>query len=192
MLMQENGLGTSRARDVDAFGLDEFGQPTGLNPLWGAVAGTGLGTIGAIAVRQFTSYGKHSELIGFGLGALASGVMIFFKGTRAAGWTGLAAAFLNNGLRQLEGMLMAAPAAAAGTGMGDVTVEPITALRGAGQFGVVEMEQETALTGPTADREGMPQLVGAGIANASQHVQLLGGPGLAQFAGHWGATVMPG
>ena len=65
--------------NVDAFGLDEMGQPVGLNPVWGAVVGTGLGTATAIATRQFMpQYADKSELIGLGVSALASGAMIAF------------------------------------------------------------------------------------------------------------------
>lgn len=178
--------------DVNAFGLDGFGRPVGMSPLWGAVVGTGLGTVGAVAARQFGSMGmaKWSEAIGFGLSALASGVMIAFKGTRAAGWTGLASAFLNNGLRQLELVLFMPKLPTAGYGMGDVVIEPTQALAYAQGMGLVDIEPEQALAGAAADRDDMPQLVGVNLAAASDHVQLVGGPPLAQFAGHWGSTVI--
>lgn len=173
---------------IDAFGLDEMGQPVGLNPVWGAVVGTGLGTVGAIATRQFSpKLAQHSELIGFGLSALASGGMIFFEGTRAAGWTGLASAFLNNGFRQMELMFfapkmaeIAVDSAASMDGhWGNVVIDPTEAL------GLVEVNTTQAL-----GDGGMPELVGASLAAASDHVQLVGGPSLAEHGGHWGATVM--
>lgn len=177
--------------DVNAFGLDGFGRAVGMSPLWGAVVGTGLGTVGAVAARQFApaSWMRWSEAIGFGLAAAASGAMIAFRGTRAAGWTGLASAFLNNGLRQLEIMLFAPKMSLPTSGWGDVVIEPTQALAG---MGLVDIEPEQALAGQTADRDDMPMLVGANLAAASDHVQLVGGPALAQFAGHWGATVIPG
>lgn len=168
--------------NVDAFGLDEMGQPVGLNPVWGAVVGTGLGTVSAIATRQFMpEYAGKSELIGFGVSALASGAMIAFEGTRAAGWTGLASAFLNNGLRSIELMMFApgAAEAAINAGMGEVVIDPTEAL------GLIEIEPTQAL-----GNNEMPELVGASIGAASRHVQLVGGPGLADHASHWGATVM--
>lgn len=168
--------------DVDAFGLDEMGQPVGLNPVWGAVVGTGLGTVGAIATRQFApKLAKHSELVGFGLSALASGTMIFFEGTRAAGWTGLASAFLNNGLRQMEQMFFAPSLteAAAAAGVGAAVIDPAEVL------GLTEINPAQVL-GNTQ----LPTLVGASVGDASQHVQLVGGPALASHSGHWGATVM--
>lgn len=172
--------------DVDAFGLDEMGQPVGLSPMWGAVVGTGLGTIGAIATRQFApKMEKHSELIGFGLGALASGSMIFFEGTRAAGWTGLASTFLNNGLRSMEKMfftpsLPEAAAAAAVDGIRGAVIDPATVL------GMAQVNPATVLG---SAREDMPTLVGS-VADASDRVQLVGGPTLASHSGHWGATLM--
>lgn len=181
-----NDLGLGGA---DAFGLDEMGQPVGLNPVWGAVVGTGLGTIGAIATRRFMpAQARHSELIGLGLSALASGSMIMFEGTRAAGWTGLASAFLNNGLRQIELMFFLPSAAeelapaVSGAFRGharEVVIDPTEAL------GMIEINRTQAL-----GDGGMPQLVGANLRDASNHVQLVGGPGLAQHSGHWGATVM--
>lgn len=171
---------------IDAFGLDEMGQPVGLNPVWGAVVGTGLGTFGAIATRQFApKLAGKSELIGFGLSALASGSMIAFEGTRAAGWTGLASAFLNNGLRQMELMFFAPKFAEAAIDAGvqghwgDVVIDPTEAL------GLVEINQTQAL-----GAGDMPTLVGASIGDASDHVQLVGGPSLAEHGGHWGATIM--
>lgn len=180
--LNDGGLG-----GVDAFGLDEFGQPVGLNPVWGAAVGTGLGTVGAIAARQFMpNYAQHSELIGLGLGVVASGAMIAFQGTRAAGWTGLASSFLNNGLRQMELMFFAPQmaeqiidSAAAAAAMNGVVIDPSEAL------GLVEINTTQAL-----GDNGMPTLVGASLSEASDHVQLVGGPPLAMHSGHWGATVM--
>lgn len=180
---------------VDAFGLDDFGMPAGLNPMWGAVAGTGVGTVAAVATRQFapTKY-KWSEAIGFGAAGLVAGGMLFFENTRAAGWTALASAFLNNGLRQIEMMLYDSKLKAAATattapttqGVGDVVIEPTQALMGS-QMGLVDIEQAQALLG-AGEGSDMPHLVGANLAAANQHVQLVGGPALAQHSGSWGAT----
>ena len=98
------GLGDNYG-EVSLFGLDEFGAPVGLNPAWGGLVGAGVQTGAAIAVRQMTSdpkWYKWSELLGAGIAALASAPLIFFEGTRAAGWTGLAAGVVSGGLRQLE------------------------------------------------------------------------------------------
>ena len=185
---------------VDAFGLDEFGSPVGLNPLWGAVAGTGISTLGSMGVRQFATPGgkwwKYSEAIGFGLGALTGGGLLFWEGTRSAGWTALASAFLNSGLRQLEAMVLAPdPAAmmkqmmdqAAAAGVAGAVIEPTTVL--AGQVGIPQIEPTQVISGNFAEANvDMPQLVGAGLEQANDHIQLVGGPALSQFAGAWGST----
>lgn len=168
--------------NVDAFGLDEMGQPVGLNPVWGAVVGTGLGTATAIATRQFMpQYAGKSELIGFGVSALASGAMIAFEGTRAAGWTSLASAVLNNGLRSVELMFFSPGSAEMAVDtppVSGVVVDPAEVL------GLVEVDP-TQVLGDGA----MPTLVGS-VADASRHTQLVGGPGLSAHGGLWGATVM--
>ncbi len=120
--------------EVDMFGLDEFGQPTGLNPMWGAIIGGGIGTGTAIAVRSMAKNSptlqKYSEGVGLLTGAVAGGVMMAFPGSRAAGWSALATAFVTNGLRQLEAMFMGAPATA---GYGGVVVDPQYLVNGLGQ-----------------------------------------------------------
>lgn len=93
--------------DVDLFGLDEFGAPVGLNPVWGAMTGGAVSTGAAIAVRQWLpEYHGWSEGIGAAAGVLAGAVMAFFPGTRAAGWTGMAVAVTTAGLRQAEKLLV--------------------------------------------------------------------------------------
>jgi hypothetical protein len=181
---------------VDAFGLDEMGQPVGLNPVWGAVVGTGLGTLGAIGARQFSpKLAKHSELVGLGLSAAASGAMLFFEGTRAAGWTGLASAFLNNGLRQVEMMMFAPQAAEAVAEQATAMAQEMVAANN--QVSGAVVEEAYALGAPVVEdtyalgQGQLPELVGANLAAANEHVQLMGGPALAQHAGHWGATVVP-
>jgi hypothetical protein len=172
----------------DIFGLSgNLGQAKKLSPLWGAVAGTGLGTIGAIGARQFGAPGgaleRNSEWVGFGLGAAASGALLLSKKMRSAGWTGLAAAFLNNGLRGLEGLMFSSATS------GPV-IRPVTAFMNGGQgLGMAEMRPTGAFLGAHGDA---PQLLGTNIAQGSQQVQLLGkhgdGPQLDSHAGHWGAT----
>lgn len=167
--------------DVDAFGLDEFGQPRGLNPLWGAVAGSGLGTVVAMGARRWggATLGKHAEATGFVAAAAAGGAMIAFKRSRAAGWTALAAAFLNNGLRAVEQYFMSPSM----DGWGGVVVNPTTSFQGSG-MGLVEISPTTSFQ----DAQ-LPELVGASLQQASQHVQLVGGPALNAHSSHWGATL---
>lgn len=179
----QKNLGASDFDDVDAFGLDEFGAPAGLNPFWGAVVGPGAAAVAAVGLRQFTSSPtmlRHSEAIGALVGGLASGVMVAMKGTRAAGWTGLAALAAGALPRLLETYVLS-PAA---PGVSGVVIEPTQALMGyGGGMGMVEIERTQALMG-----NDMPQLVGANLRSASDHVQLVGGPALNSHAAHFGST----
>lgn len=167
--------------DVDAFGLDQFGQARGLSPMWGAVAGSGLPTVVSMGARRLGGagfLGRHHEAAGFLAGVGAAGAMIAMKGTRAAGWTALAAAFLSSGLRAVEAELFG------GGGLSGVVIDPTTAFAGyGGGMGLVEVNRSTAF----ADNQ-MPQLVGANLQSASDHLQLVGGPALSNIAHHWGAT----
>jgi len=178
-MSNKNGLGA-----VDAFGLDQFGQPVGLNPVWGAALGSGLGTIGAIATRRYApKYAKHSELVGFGLGAGASAAMLAFEGTRAAGWTGLASAFMNNGLRSLEIMFFHADAAKTAAASAE-TIERMAQAQAEASNGNgnavsgITIDPTQVLEGVTIDptqtlgAAPLPTLVGAGVS------------------GHFGSTVI--
>lgn len=166
----------------DAFGLDEFGQPDG-NPMWGAILGTGLGTVTAMGVKRYTKYGKWAELMGFGASVVAGGVM-YAMGMKSSGITAVASGALNNGLRALEGLLFKD----SGTmqGLRGVVIEPTQAL------GMTEIVPTEALMGATSDQGAMPQLVGATMQSAADHITLVGGPSLAQHSGAWGATVIGG
>jgi hypothetical protein len=172
------GLGAG----YDAFGLDDFGMPDG-NPMWGAFLGTGLGTITAIGVRRYTTKGQYAELIGGAAGVVSGGVM-YALGMKSSGLTAVVSALLNNGLRALEQKLFAASPAV--SGLRGVVIRPTQAL------GMTEIRPTEALMGPTADQGGMPQLVGANLRAAQDHITLVGGPQLAQQGGAWGATVIGG
>lgn len=199
--------------DADAFGLDEFGQPVGINPMWGAVGASGIGTLTSVGIRQFTKSAKmrkYSELIGFGAAAVPSGVMLIWGGTRAAGWTGLFTALLNHGPRIIENMLSkkeevaqtAVEATEAAKESGTMGRYPGSMMYGGGMQGV-EIIEQPALAGqqgmglvtPEAVRalgqaphEELPQLVGSHLSQAQDQVSLLGGPNLASIGQHFGST----
>ena len=172
------GLGAYDYSDmgqVDLFGLNEFGMPEGMNPLWGAVIGGGLGTGTAIAVRAMTdstsSYRKWSEGIGFAVGAATSGVMMMFPGTKAAGWAGLATAVMTNGLRQLEAVFTKSGDT---KGIGAAVIEPLNGVvieslspgtRDVDGFGVPNIQEVPEAYGTIPgvygpDMNQMPQIMG--------------------------------
>ncbi len=188
-----------------------------LNPMWGASIGAGLSSVTAVGLRQMNA-AKHpklvsySEGIGFVAGALPGVAMLLLqKGkNKDAGYAAILSSFLSSGLRQIEmlafpekvamaGMANAAlrgksvapalpaPAAAEG-GMGDAVIEPTDVFQGNG-LGIVDIEPTTALQGYSESDTDMPQLVGASLNAANEHVQLVGGPPLSQHASHWGATL---
>jgi hypothetical protein len=190
------GLGSDFADvgEPDMFGLDEFGDPVGMSPLWGAVIAGGLGTGATIVTRAVadptSGMAKWSEGIGFLTGALASGFMMLFPNSRAAGWAGVATAFVTNGLRQLENMLMTL--GTAGYGWAGAVVEPAHVLQGNG-LGIATVEPGYAINGLGR----MPELVGPplrgdygmGMNPGVQQTQILGGPTISGLGAHYGATV---
>lgn len=195
--------------NVDLFGLDDFGSPVGLNPAWGAAIVAGLSTSTSIAVRAFTSLPtRWSEGVGFAVGAVASAGMIAMEGTRNAGWAGLAAAFLSNGLRQLEVLLSSKPVV---LGLPMVrNIPPGRDIRGVMVSPVRNFAGGLGVTIPT----NVPQMYGAGVAGpqlgrqnggppvdlmqagslpaSSQHVQMMGGRQMSGLGQHYGATLFGG
>ncbi|KKK95091.1 hypothetical protein LCGC14_2676300, partial [marine sediment metagenome] len=73
-----------------------------MNPLWGAAASGIVGTGTAIGVRAATGMDKHAELIGLGTGVLTGIALMMSPRTRAAGFTGVVVAIVNNGFRFME------------------------------------------------------------------------------------------
>jgi hypothetical protein len=188
---------------VDMFGLDEFGNPVGLPPIYGALIGGGVATGTAIAVRAFSKEGdaayKWSEGIGFAAGAAGAGVLMALKSVNA-GWVALATAFLTNGLRQVELMLQpTAPAAEKlTTGMYGPVIERTQVLRGPGvniqQLGIPSIERTGVVSGTDGSE---PQLLGSTAPSARENTAtLLGVPGLGTnvsgIAGNFGATLWGG
>ncbi len=202
--------------DADMFGLDEYGQPTGLNPNWGALGVTGAGTLTTLAVQQFSTSPKMqraSEAIGLGVATAAAGALMVSKKTRAAGWAGLFAAIASHGPRLVADYLSkandaavsaragyvtakkaggVAPAApvqghfAGGRSLMGVEVQEIPAFSGNPGLGLVMPEATRALG--NAPHPELPQLVGTHLSQAQREVSLLGGPTLMSIAGHFGST----
>ena len=169
---KENGLGGADLGSydgVDIFGLDEFGAPVGIGPLVGAAIGVGAGTLTAIGVRNLTTAGAHSELIGMGVGIGAGAIMIAMgENTRHAGWVAVASAALNNGLRAIEQYFASQPGSPATHGMGITQIE-----RRRAPLGMTQIESRR--------RPG-------GLGAAHHGAQLYGPPRINKSAGHWGAS----
>lgn len=184
---------------VDLFGLNEFGENVGARELWGAVLGTTMSTGVAIGARALGGPGiaKYSELIGLTTGALAGGVMIAMKSTRAAGWTAVAVSVVGSGLRFIEQMLVS-PAAGAvdgtvierldrygnNTPMGATVLEP---LAGA-QLGATVLEPlagaQVGATQPPVNRQ-----INTGLPAHAGFVKAAGGPALSGLASAYGGTI---
>lgn len=187
--------------EVDLFGLDEFGQAVGIHPAWGAVIGGGLATGTSIAIRALepnnAGLNKWSEGIGFAVGAVASGVMIAFDYTKAAGWAGLASCFLSNGLRQLERLFTEEKM----EGYGYPAVERLNGaiVERLDGFGVAVPENVPPIVGAVAG----PQLSAAppvdlmqpgALPGSARGVNIMGAgaPSLHGLGAHYGATLFGG
>lgn len=193
---------------INLLGLNQFGNPTGMERVWGAAVGTGAGTIGAIAARRLATPGgwasRWSEAVGLLTGAGASLVMVAMEGTRAAGWMGLVSAGLNNGLRLLEQVLFGGGATA---GVGWYTTETANPA-----LGLYQANQVNGLGYATAGQQphaygtvpGVAGFGGQAMAGPMQdngqppvnllggHINLLGGgsPSIAGLSQMYGATIM--
>lgn len=152
--------------DVGLFGLDEFGDPTGLSPLYGAAIGAGVGSLAAAAVRQLApapaaptdfDWHKNSALIGAAAGIAAGGVMVAFPGTRHAGWVAMLTAALSQGITALEAYLSQKPVFA---GLGTAVLQR----RNAYGLGNAQMQSRN-ISGPHLLGRG--QLLGMGAHKAS-------------------------
>ena len=185
-----DGADLGRSYDeVDIFGLDEFGDPTGLGAIYGAMVGTGVGTVTSIAVRSWwpekTSY---SELIGLGAGLLAGGVMAAFPETRHAGWVAMASAVLNNGLRaaeiQFRGLsIQSCPKDQHPDSSGKCVADTTTTQ---GHLGTYAIEPVQPMNGPSLGLYQAEALNGPGPGG----VTLFGPPTQQTIAKHYGASYL--
>ncbi len=204
-MANELGANGDYMGNVDLFGLDEFGQPIGLNCNWGAAIGAAAQASGAMAVRRFTAMDDYAEGIGAAIGAGAGAVMMAFPGSRAAGWTAAITSLVGGGIRQLENMLGSERAANAArnaaqgnstAGMGLPVIDPQYLVPGSaglmgGGLGLATIEPSAVVSG--SGLQGPPQLQGAGdygLANnpAAAQAQLVG-PQLSGLGQHFGSTL---
>jgi hypothetical protein len=141
--------------------------------------------------------------------------MMAFPGTRAAGWAGLAVAFMTNGLRQLEKMFVEKEEAA----FGAATIEPLNGVvleslapgtRDVG-LGARDVAYVPEAYGTIPGVYGAGGVYGTPIAGTqigeappidlmapqnlpanSYQVELMGGPQLSGLSAHYGATLFGG
>jgi hypothetical protein len=185
---------------INLLGLNQFGNPTGMERVWGAAVGVGAGTVGAIAARRLATPGgwasRWSEAVGLLTGAGASLAMIAMEGTRAAGWMGLVSATLNNGLRLLEQVLFGSGTA----GVGWYATETANPLLGMVQANQVNGQMGYAVAAQQPHAYGtVPGVAGPMQDNGQPPVNLLGGqvnllgggsPSIAGLSSMYGATIM--
>jgi hypothetical protein len=165
-------LGKRHYGGVSIFGLDAFGSPVGLNPLWGAVAGVAAEGVGEmIADKMPLQFLKDNKVYsGIALSALTGGIMAYFPGSRAAGWAAIATG-ATAGIMKMAAEKWGKTAM---EGWGIPTIESTPTL------GITTVDPTVTLG---QDDSGMPTLVG-------DQPQLVGGPVISGIAGHFGATVI--
>lgn len=184
---------------VDLLGLNEYGVNTGLNPIYGVLIGGGLSATSAVVLRHAASgkLAEHANLIGFGLGAAAGGVMYAMKGTRHASFAAFAGAFIGAGIAALEQYLAGKNAQPVGMGIPMIQslgIPQIQALNGH-QIAPIPQSYGTipGVAGPQINSNGQPpvNLMGEQSPQQSQAV-LLGGPPTSGIANHYGANLFGG
>lgn len=187
--------------NVDLLGLNSFGEPVGMNPLWGVTIGGGTSfATSMIASRVGGKAAAHADLLGFLAGVATGGVMYSMKSTRHAAFGALAGAFFASGLKWLGGVLFGAPAAAKPVaGMGYPMINPLN--------GGLGLPMINALNGslglPSASNVVPPQGTIPGVAGPQMNggfgappVNLLGqrmsagGPQVSGLSARYGATLL--
>ncbi len=193
---------------VNLLGYDEFGTPSGMNPLAGLGIAGGLSVLTGAVIRgtaTSVAWQQNSDLAAFGVGALTSGVL-FATGNEAAAWVGLGTSILASFARWLEAKVhtmpapAASPAPSAGTaGMGYATVQRL-GLPVINQLGMATIDpvKHAYGTAPGAGVAGLNfgsappiSLLGPGSPQ-QQQASLMAGPTLPRthgLASHYGANL---
>lgn len=156
---------------VSFFGLNAFGSPVGVNPLWGSAIGSVSATGTAIAWRALTDADKWkwAELVGTGVSVAAGAGMMFAKKLRGVGLATIFSGIGSQGLLFAERMLM-------GGGLSGVEMSRVPQLRG---LGMVSADNVPQLRGPSA-----PSLSNPAAAQIAAQV-----PGINGLSKHFGATL---
>jgi len=164
--------------DTDLFGLDEFGNPTGLDEHWGAAIGAFSQSASAVALRKFGKWTKWSEMLGAVVGIAAGGVL-YGMGHKSAGITSGLTALITGGVRQLAQVTGVDP------GLGIATYDTVPTL------GYATVGRQALIPG-SQGLSGPPQLEGAGFhgtaALGAQQAQLVGA-NVSGLSSHFGSTI---
>lgn len=206
---------------VDLLGLNNFGNPVGLNPIWGAAIGGGTAGVTTIAARHSGSAGlmAKAELAGLGMGLGVSAVMYAMKSTRHAALGGVLGAFLASGLAYMERLIFgdaqvaaatatqAAVKAAGTSGMGIPQVRNLNGLgipqaRALNGLGVPMISARSTSAGTIPGVAGN-QLAGSGFSAPpvsllgptspqAAHLRGIGGPAIHGLSTSYGATLLGG
>ncbi len=186
--------------NVDLLGLNSFGEPVGMNPLWGVTIGGGTSfATSMILSRTSGKAAQHADLIGFLAGLATGGVMYSMKATRHAAFGAFAGAFFAAGLKWLGGVLFgSSPKTVAGMGLpminalngGRLGLPMINALNG--QMGLPSMANVVSPQGTIPGVAG-PQMSG-GVGNPPismmGHRMQAGGPQVSGLSARYGATLL--
>lgn len=186
--------------NVDLLGLNSFGEPVGMNPLWGVTIGGGTSyATSMILSRMGGKAAARADLIGFLAGLATGGVMYSMKATRHASFGAFAGAFFAAGLKWLGGVLFGASTPVAGRGVG---MPMINALNGGlglpminalnGQMGLPAMSNTPIPQGTIPGVAGPQMSGGIGAPPISLLGQRMagGGPQVSGLSARYGATLL--
>lgn len=186
---------------VDLLGLNSFGEPVGMNPLWGVAIGGGISGISSAVLSRSASAktAARADLYGLLAGLAAGGVMYSMKSTRHAAFGAFAGAFFASGLKWLSGILFGSAKPMAGRGVGLPTINAlngglglpqINALNGGGGMGLPSMSNVVAPVGTIPGVAG-PQVSGQfGAPPVHLLGQRMGGTTISGLSARYGATLL--
>ena len=114
--------------EVNLLGLDEFGQPFGMSPIWGSLIGGGAAGVTTIFARHSgnATLMANSEITGLVTGLAVSGTLFAFRSTRHAALGSVVGAILASGIAWLERQLLGTAVVATATPAAVTAATPTT------------------------------------------------------------------
>ena len=175
--------------EVNLLGLNEFGEPEGLPPLYGAFIGAGAPAIVSALVRMATDKGSSwymkSDDVGFGVGAAAALGLWAMPSTRRAGVMAGLGLLVSAGVRFVERHLMGS--AALGLPQVDYLNGAMGLPAATPQSPAYGMINGGSIAGASLSESPPVDLLGQSAQ--SDQVNLLGGPQTSNLAGAYGGTI---